>query len=84
MERRGCKKVGRVQVFLDRLFEGNLWGRTAGGRQVDIKGAGSEACERETDGGEGNCREDCAELYEIPGKCRTVIDYILIRKVTEN
>ena len=62
MERRGCKKVGRVQVFLDVLFEGNSWGRTAGDRQVDRKGAGSEACERETDGGEGNCREDCAEL----------------------
>ena len=60
MERRGCKKVGRVQVFLDGLFEGNSWGRTAGGRQVDRKGAGSEACERETDGGEGDCREDCA------------------------
>ena len=34
----------------------------AGGRKVDRKGAGSEAYERETNGGEGNCREDCAEL----------------------
>ena len=62
MERRGCKKVGRVQVFLDGLLEGNSWGGTAGGRPVDRKGAGSEACERETVGGKGNCREDWAEL----------------------
>ena len=62
MERRGCKKVGRVQVFLDGLLEGNSWGRTAGGRQVDRKGAGSEACERETDGGEGNCRRTVLNL----------------------
>ena len=29
---------------------------------MDREGAGSEACERETDAGEGNCREDSAEL----------------------
>ena len=65
MERQGCKKVGRVQVFLDGLLEGNSWGRTTGGRQVNRKGAGSEASEQETDGGEGNCREDCAELENL-------------------
>ena len=45
MERQGCKKVGRVQVFLDGLGKGNSWGRIAGGRQVDREGARSEACE---------------------------------------
>ena len=60
--RRGCNKVGQVQVFLDGLLGGNSWGRTVGGRQVNRKSAGSEACEQETDGGESNCREDCAEL----------------------
>ena len=62
IEMRGCKKVGRIQVFLDGLLEGNSKGRTAGGRKVDRKGAGSKACERETNGGDGNCRDDCAEL----------------------
>ena len=37
MERRGCKKVGRVQVFLDGPLGGNSRGRTAGGRQVREK-----------------------------------------------
>ena len=47
-----------MQTFLDGLLKGNSWGRTTGGR----KGAISVACERETGGGEGNCKEDCAEL----------------------
>ena len=50
MESRGCKKDGREQVFQDGLCEGNSRGRIAGGRQMDREGAGSEACERETDG----------------------------------
>ena len=56
----GARKLGEYKLFW--MLKGNSWGRTAGGRKVDRKGAGSEACERETDGGEGNCREDCAEL----------------------
>ena len=62
MERRGCRRVGRVQVFLDGLLEGNSWGGTAGGGRVYGGVAGGETCERETDGGEGGCRGDCAEL----------------------
>ena len=50
MERRECKKVGRVQVFLDGLCEGNSCCRIASGRQMDREGViGSEPCERETD-----------------------------------
>ena len=37
MERRGCKKVGQVHVFLDGLLEKNSWGRAIGGGQVDRK-----------------------------------------------
>ena len=52
------QESGQVQVFLDGLFERNAWDTTAGGKHVDRKGAGSEACERETDSGEGYCRGD--------------------------
>ena len=62
MKRRGCKKDGRVQVFLDGLCEGNSWGRIAGGRQMDREGARGEACEQKTDGGEGNCRRTVLNL----------------------
>ena len=39
MEWRRCKKVGRVQVFLDGLLERNSSGSTAGDRKVDRNSA---------------------------------------------